>query len=129
MSLEQKIPDSVIVIPHTHAIANQEEFLSRGHAASQLRQEEAAKQAKRQLNKDRKRIAELDNIIKKLYESYAIGRMQATLPRAVPERDTGETSGLSTIRRPTSVQKVRALPLGHILSEAQPKVISQWRLR
>ena len=59
----------------TYAIANQEEFLSRVHAASQLRQEEAAKQAQRQLNKDRKRIAELDNIIKKLYESYAIGRI------------------------------------------------------
>ena len=59
----------------TYAIANQEEFLSKVHAASQLRQEEAAKQAKRQLNKDRKRIAELDNIIKKLYESYAVGRI------------------------------------------------------
>ena len=59
----------------TYAIANQEEFLSKVHAASQLRQDEAAKQAKRQLNKDRKRIAELDNIIKKLYESYAVGRI------------------------------------------------------
>lgn len=59
----------------TYALANQEEFLSKVHAASQLRQEEAAKLAKRQLNKDRKRIAELDNIIKKLYESYAIGRI------------------------------------------------------
>lgn len=59
----------------TYAIANQEEFLSKVHAASQLRQEEAAKQAKRQLNNDRKRIAELDNIIKKLYESYAVGRI------------------------------------------------------
>lgn len=59
----------------TYALANQEEFLSKVHAASQLRQEEAAKQAKRQLNKDRKRIAELDNIIKKLYESYAVGRI------------------------------------------------------
>ena len=59
----------------TYAIANQEEFLSKVHAASQIRQEEAAKLAKRRLNKDRKRIAELDNIIKKLYESYAIGRI------------------------------------------------------
>ena len=59
----------------TYALANQEEFLIKVHAASQFRQEEAAKQAKRQLNKDRKRIAELDNIIKKLYESYAIGRI------------------------------------------------------
>lgn len=44
-------------------------------AASQLRQEEAAKDTKRKLNKDRKRIAELDTIIKKLYESFAVGRI------------------------------------------------------
>lgn len=34
-----------------------------------------AKETKRKLNKDKKRIAELDNIIKKLYESFAIGRI------------------------------------------------------
>lgn len=43
--------------------------------ASQIRKKEAAKDVKRKLNKDRKRITELDNIIKKLYESYAIGRI------------------------------------------------------
>ena len=45
------------------------------HSASQLRQAEAAKDAKRRLNKDKKRIAELDTIIKKLYESFAVGRI------------------------------------------------------
>ncbi len=35
---------------------------------------EAAKDAKRKLNKDRKRHSELDTIIKKLYESFAVGR-------------------------------------------------------
>lgn len=44
-------------------------------AASQLRQAEAAKDTKRKLNKDRKRITELDTIIKKLYESFAVGRI------------------------------------------------------
>ena len=44
-------------------------------SASQLRQAEAAKDAKRRLNKDKKRIAELDTIIKKLYESFAVGRI------------------------------------------------------
>ena len=44
-------------------------------AASQLRQEEAVKDAKRKLNKDKKRIAELEVIIKKLYESFAVGRI------------------------------------------------------
>lgn len=36
---------------------------------------EAAKDTKRKLNKDRKRITELDTIIKKLYESFAVGRI------------------------------------------------------
>ena len=44
-------------------------------SASQFRQTEAAKDAKRKLSKDKKRIAELDTIIKKLYESFAVGRI------------------------------------------------------
>ena len=59
----------------TYAISNQEEFAARVRAASQIRQKEAAKDTKRKLNKDRKRITELDNIIKKLYESFATGRI------------------------------------------------------
>jgi len=59
----------------TYAISNQEEFAAKVRAASQIRQKEAAKDTKRKLNKDRKRITELDNIIKKLYESFATGRI------------------------------------------------------
>ena len=59
----------------TFAIANPDEFMEKVRSASQIRQAEAAKETKRKLNKDRKRIAELDNIIKKLYESFAVGRI------------------------------------------------------
>ena len=59
----------------TFAIANQDEFMEKVRSASQIRQAEAAKETKHKLNKDRKRIAELDNIIKKLYESFAVGRI------------------------------------------------------
>lgn len=59
----------------TFAIANQDEFMKKVRSASQIRQAEVAKDTKRKLNKDRKRIAELDTIIKKLYESFAIGRI------------------------------------------------------
>ena len=59
----------------SYAISNQEEFVAKVRAASQIRQKEAAKDTKRKLNKDRKRIDELDNIIKKLYESFAVGRI------------------------------------------------------
>ena len=37
------------------------------HAASQLQQDNAAKKLKRKLNRDRKRSAELDGLIQKLY--------------------------------------------------------------
>ena len=58
-----------------YAVSNQDEFMEKVRAASQLRQAETVKTAKRKLNKDRKRIAELDGIIKKLYESFAVGRI------------------------------------------------------
>jgi len=59
----------------TFAISNQEAFMEKVRSASQLQQTEAAKDAKRKLSKDKKRIAELDTIIKKLYESFAVGRI------------------------------------------------------
>ena len=59
----------------TYAISNQEEFAAKVRVASELRQKEAAKDTKRRLNRDRKRIDELDSIIKKLYESFAVGRI------------------------------------------------------
>jgi len=59
----------------TYAVTNQDEFLEKVRAASQIRQQDAAKEAKRKLNKDRRRRDELDGIIKKLYESFALGRI------------------------------------------------------
>lgn len=58
-----------------YAISNKDEFMEKIRTASQIRQEEAAKDTKRKLKKDSKRVAELDNIIKKLYESFAVGRI------------------------------------------------------
>ena len=59
----------------TFAISDRDAFLEKVRSASQLRQAEAAKDARRKLSKDKKRIAELDTIIKKLYESFAVGRI------------------------------------------------------
>ena len=50
-------------------------FVEKIRAASQLRQDNAAKELKRKLNRDRKRSAELDGLIKKLYESFATGSL------------------------------------------------------
>ena len=59
----------------TFAISDRDAFLEKVRSASQLRQAEAAKETKRKLNKEKKRISELDTIIKKLYESFAVGRI------------------------------------------------------
>ena len=64
-----------IQVASAYAITNQEEFINKVRAASQVKQAEAVKDAKRKLHKDRKRFRELDTIIKKLYESFAIGRI------------------------------------------------------
>jgi site-specific DNA recombinase len=58
-----------------YAISNETEFTKRVREASQLRQAEAAKDRKRKLNRDRKRSAELDGLIKKLYEAFATGKL------------------------------------------------------
>lgn len=57
------------------AVKDEEAFIRKVREASDIRQAEAAKGIRRQLNKDRKRHSELDGIIKKLYESYAVGRI------------------------------------------------------
>ena len=60
----------------TFAISDRDAFLGKlAGSASQLRQAEAARETKRKLNKEKKRISELDTIIKKLYESFAVGRI------------------------------------------------------
>ncbi len=59
----------------TYAISNEAEFIQKVRAASEVRQAQVAKDLKRKLNKDRRRCEELDTIIKKLYESFAVGRI------------------------------------------------------
>lgn len=56
-------------------ITDKDEFFNKLRSESQLRQKEAVKESKRKLNKSHRRIKELDGIIKKLYESYAIGKI------------------------------------------------------
>ena len=59
----------------TYALSDEKGFMEKIHAASQLQQENAAKELKRKLNRDRKRSAELDGLIQKLYESFATGSL------------------------------------------------------
>ncbi len=64
-----------IKVTSTYAISNGAEFIQKVRAASEVQQAQAAKDLKRKLNKTKRRFDELDTIIKKLYESYAVGRI------------------------------------------------------
>lgn len=59
----------------TYAISNEEEFAQKVREASEIRQKEAAKDLTRKINRSKKRCSELDGLIKKLYESYATGKL------------------------------------------------------
>ena len=58
-----------------YAVSDEKAFVEKIRTASQIRQDNAAKELKRKLTRDRKRSAELDGLIKKLYDSYATGKM------------------------------------------------------
>ena len=60
----------------SYAISNREEFIQKVRSISQVRQQEVAKELKRKVAKAQKRIAELDMLIKKLYETYAMGKLE-----------------------------------------------------
>ena len=57
------------------AIRNKEAFAARVREESELRHKSAAKEAKRQMATMKKRHAELDVLIQKLYEAYALDKM------------------------------------------------------
>jgi len=59
----------------TYAIANEEEFKQRVLEASRIKQETSARELKKKISKAKKRYSELDLLIKKLYESYATGKI------------------------------------------------------
>lgn len=50
---------------------NEQEFVQRVRKASSLRQEEAVKDCRKQIVQAKKRHAELDGLVKKLYEANA----------------------------------------------------------
>lgn len=60
----------------SYAIQNRNEFFRKVRSISQLRQQEAAKELRRRVSKASRRIAELDTLIKKLYETYAMGKLE-----------------------------------------------------
>ena len=58
-----------------YAITNEAEFIAKVRAASDLRQEAEIKESKKRLGKVKRRCDELDTLVKKLYETYALGKL------------------------------------------------------
>lgn len=57
------------------AIKDREAFLKKVHEASNVQQEQEAKELKRKLNKNKRRYDEVNVLYKKLYESFAVGKI------------------------------------------------------
>lgn len=64
-----------IRITSQYAIANQEEFVQKVREASEIKQATAAKELKKQIAKAKRRSDELEEVIRKLYESFALGKI------------------------------------------------------
>ncbi len=58
-----------------YAIENKDDFIKKVKEASRVKELEEAKNIQKQLRRDKKRYNDLDGIIKKLYESYATGKI------------------------------------------------------
>lgn len=59
----------------TFAINDKEAFTQKIYELSKINKDKSAKQLKKKLNKDSRRLKELDLFYKKLYESYATGKI------------------------------------------------------
>ena len=64
-----------IQLASKYAISNQDEFMRKVREASSIQQAEAAKELKRKLGKAERRVKDLNALLKKLYESYATGKL------------------------------------------------------
>jgi DNA invertase Pin-like site-specific DNA recombinase len=68
---------------------NESEFVQKVRRTADTQREESTKEAKKRLAKSRRRRYELDGIIKKLYETYATGKLPGNqFERLVAEYDT-----------------------------------------
>ena len=59
----------------TYAVENEAAFIEQVRSVSELRQAESVKALRQRIKREQKRIAELNGIIKKLYESYATDKI------------------------------------------------------
>jgi DNA invertase Pin-like site-specific DNA recombinase len=73
-------------------------FIEKVRAASNLRAEAEVKESKKRLNKSVRRCDELDTLVKKLYETYALGKLSENhFDRMIAEYDAEQSELRQTI--------------------------------
>lgn len=80
-----------------YAITNKEDFIERVRKAAVLKQDAAAKDKKRKLNRDKRRFDELDVFYKKLYETYALGKITEERFEALSKEYEDEQKTLKSV--------------------------------
>ena len=72
---------------------NEAEFIEKVRAASNLRAETEVRESRKRLSKTERRCRELDTLVKKLYETYALGKLPENhFDRMIAEYDTEQAA-------------------------------------
>lgn len=93
VSIVEKLILETIREVSAYALSNEKEFVKKVREASDVQQEATMKEYRRRLGKARRRHEELDDLVKKLYESFATGKIpEKHFDRLLSGYDTEQTA-------------------------------------
>ncbi|MCR2050415.1 recombinase family protein [Acetatifactor muris] len=123
VSVVEKLILETIREVSAYALSNEKEFVKKVREASDVQQEATMKEYRRRLGKAKRRHEELDDLVKKLYESFATGKIpekhfdrllsgydneQTTLEAEMQELQTGlDRYGADSVRADRFLELVR----------------------
>lgn len=92
VSVVEKLILETIREVSAYALSNEKEFVQKVREASDVQQEATMKEYRRRLGKAKRRHEELDDLVKKLYESFATGKIpEKHFDRLLSGYDTEQT--------------------------------------
>lgn len=93
VSVVEKLILETIREVSAYALSNEKEFVKKVREASDVQQEATMKEYRRRLGKAKRRHEELDELVKKLYESFATGKIpEKHFDRLLSGYDTEQTA-------------------------------------
>ena len=93
VSVVEKLILETIREVSAYALSNEKEFVKKVREASDVQQEATMKEYRRRLGKAKRRHEELDDLVKKLYESFATGKIpEKHFDRLLSGYDTEQTA-------------------------------------